>query len=192
MFHPFTRPAIAPYVVVDSSSGQDVEAWETNLLGETILEATMPDVWRITADGRASLWRPYREDRMDVPHLAARGLTRGKYLSPRILVRELYEFASHAKELAKFFPYASQAEFRCSWMGLKNRSIADMQPGVDWREYVCRVNERTSTATVPLDTVTADTASVVAALAAPVLNLFDGFDLSRDWILREVPKFRML
>jgi hypothetical protein len=192
MFHPFTRPEIAPRVVVDPTSGEEVAALETSLLGETHLEATIPDVWRITADGRASIWRPYREDRMEVPHLAAQGLSAGRYLSPRILIRELYELATHAKELAKAFPHANNVEFFCSWIGLKDRMIADMEPGVTWGNYKSHVNERTSTATVQLDALTADTASVVAALSAPVLNLFDGFELSREWILQQVPRFRML
>jgi hypothetical protein len=192
MFHQFSRPAIAPRVVLDVTNGEEVEALETNLLGETQLEATIPDVWRITTDGRASVWRPYREDRARVPHLAAQGLTPGRFLAPRVLIRELYELVTHAKELSKAFPHASSVEFRCTWSGLKNRKIADFEPGVHWHDYTCHVDERTSTTTAPVDIVTADSASVVAALAAPVLNLFDGFELSRDWIVKEVPKFRML
>jgi hypothetical protein len=192
MFHQFTRAAIAPKVVVDTSSGHEVEALETNLLGETLLEATIPDVWRVTVDGRASIWRPYREDRMRVPHLAERGLVPGTYLSPRILVRELYELATHAKEFSKAFPFAKSAEFLCSWVGLKDRKIADMDPGVDWNTYVSHVGNRTSNTSVPLDSLTADTAGVVATLSAPVLNLFDGFELSRDWIGDQVPKFRII
>lgn len=192
MFHQFTRASIAPRVVIDAASGKEVEAIETNLLGETILESTVPDLWRITVDGRSSIVRPYREDRMVIPHLSARGLIPGKYISPRILIRELYEFATHAKELAKAFPHASKIEFHCSWFGLEGRRIADMEPDVEWGDYVCHVNNRSSSATVTLDELAADTVSVVATLAAPVLNLFDGFEISRDWIARQVPKFRML
>jgi hypothetical protein len=83
-------------------------------------------------------------------------------------------------------------EFRCTWIGLKGRKIADMQPGDHWREYTSHVNERTSTVSVALDALIADTVSVAGVLAAPVLNLFDGFDLTPEWIANEVPKFRML
>jgi len=192
MFHQFTRPEIAPRVVVDMATGEEIEAIETNLVGETRLEATVPEIWRITADGRATLFRPYREDRMVVPHLAERGLTPGTYLSPRILIRELYELATHAKEFAKAFPNANRIEFRCSWYGLKGRKIADLNPGVDWDDRASHVNERTSAVSCSVDELTADTASVVERLAAPVLMLFDGLELSRKWILREVPTFRSL
>lgn len=75
---------------------------------------------------------------------------------------------------------------------LKGRKIADLNPGVDWDDRTCHVNERTSAVSVSVDELTADTASVVERLAAPVLMLFDGLELSRKWILREVPSFRSL
>jgi hypothetical protein len=192
MFHQFTRPAIAPRVVIDTATGEEIEAIETNLVGETLLEATVPEIWRITADGRATLVRPYREDRTIVPHLTSRGLTPGKYLSPRTLIRELYELATHAKEFAKAFPHAERIEFRCSWFGLRGRKIADFNPGVDWDDRTCHVNERTVAITASVDELTADTALVVERLAAPILILFDGLELPRKWIVREVPNFRSL
>ena len=192
MFHQFTRPEIAPRVVIDTATGEEIEALETSLIGETRLEATMPDVWRITADGRATIFRPYREDRELIPHLADQGLTPGKFLSPRTLIRDLYEFVTHAKELAKSFLNAQSIEFRCTWTGLEGRRIADFEPGIDWNDYNSHTKERSSSATVSIDELTADTASVVVNLATPVLNLFDGFELNREWIVRETPKFRTL
>jgi hypothetical protein len=192
MFHQFTRPEIAPYVVIDTATDEEVEGIETSLIGETKMEATMPDVWRITADGRATIFRAYREDREVIPHLAKRGLTPGKFLSPRTLIRDLYELVTHAKELAKSFPNAQRVEFRCTWIGLVGRKIADFESGIDWNDYICRTDARSSSATASIDDLAADTASVVQKLAAPVLSLFDGFEVSREWIIRETPKFRML
>jgi hypothetical protein len=192
MFHQFTRPEIAPHVVIDTATGEEVEAIEASLIGETRLEATLPDVWRITTDGRATIFRAYREDRSVVPHLAERGLTPGKFLSPRVLIRDLYELVTHAKELAKSFPNTQGVEFQCTWIGLEGRQIADFEPGIDWNHYTCHTNARSSAAVVSIDELTAEPASVVARLATPVLNLFDGFELNREWIIREAPKFRML
>jgi hypothetical protein len=160
MFHQFTRPETAPRIVIDDATGEEVEAIETSLIGETKLEATIPDVWRITADGRATIFRPYREDHSVVPHLAERGFTRGKFLSPRTLIRDLYEFVTHAKEFAKSFPNAQGVEFQCTWIGLEGRKIADFEPGIDWNDYTCHAKARSSSATVSIDELTADTAPV--------------------------------
>jgi hypothetical protein len=192
MFHQFTRPEIAPRIMIDNLTGEEIEAIETSLIGETKLEATIPDVWRITTDGRATIFRPYREDRSVIAHLAEQGLTPGKFLSPRTLIRDLYEFVTHAKEFAKSFPNAQGVEFQCTWIGLEGRKIADFEPGIEWNDYTCHTNARSSSARVSLDELSADTASVVVKLATPVLHLFDGFELSREWVVRETPKFVML
>lgn len=190
MFHQFTRAGIAPKIVIDTATGEEVMAIETDLREKTTMERTVPEVWRITADGRATLIRPYREDTATPRHVVEQGLTAGGWLSPRVLIREVYELATHAKELAKAFSNADCIEFRCTWLGLKGRKIADFIAGVDWDQRTCHVNERTSAVTVSLDELTADTAAVVARLTSPVLNLFDGLDLSREWIIRQVPRFR--
>jgi hypothetical protein len=192
MFHQFTRDEIKPRIVIDTVAGEEIEAIETNLREDNRLASTRDEIWRITADGRATLIRPYREDTAAHLSLAERGLTPGMWLSPRTLIRELYELATHAKELSKSFPNAEAVEFCCTWQGLKGRKIGDFTAGVDWRERKCHADQRTSTLTVSLDELTADTADVVAKLGARVLNLFDGLSLTRDWILREVPKFRTL
>lgn len=192
MFHQFSRTEIAPKIVIDTSTGEEVEALETDLTGETLVDTTVPDFWRITVDGRATIIRPYREDRMVIPHLADRGLMPGMWLSPRTLIRELYELVTHAKELAKAFPNAEFVEFRCSWHGLRDRKIADFEAGTNWRDRKCHVDQRTTTVTASVEQMAADIASVVVKLSAPVLRLFSGLELGQDWIEKLVPKFRML
>ncbi len=192
MFYQFTRTEIAPKIVIDTSTGAEVEALETDLTGEAFLETTVPDFWRITVDGRATIIRPYREDREVIPYLADRGLKPGMWLSPRTLVREVFELVTHAKEMAKAFPFADSIEFRCSWYGLIERQIADFQAGANWGERKCHANERTTTAIVSVEQLAADTVSVVENLTAPVLRLFDGLELNHEWIANEVPNFRML
>ena len=192
MFYQFTRPEIASHAVVDTGTGDEVEAIETDLREKGQTQGRHADMWRITADGRATLIRPYREDEAEDPRFTERGLMPGNWLSPRTLIRELYELATHAKELAKAYPDVHRIEFCCTWQGLKGRKIDEFQPGSNWHERRCHAEQRTATLSVPLDELAADTAGVVAKLAAPVLHLFDGLDLSREWIQREVPRFRML
>lgn len=192
MFYQFNRAEIAPRIVMETLAGDEIEAIETSLLGETNLEATLPDYWRITVDGRASIIRAFREDRSIIPHLEKVGLVPGTWLSPRTLIRDLYEFVTHAKELAKAFQHSECLEFRCSWYGLKGRKISEFESSTIWHERKCNVAERTSALTASVDQLAADPSVVVAELAAPVLRLFDGLELTRDWIVKEIPKFRML
>jgi hypothetical protein len=192
MFYIFSRPEIAPRRVIDSGTGEEVEAIETSLLNETTFEATLPDFWRITADGRASLVRPYREDRSTQEFLAAKGLRPGSWLAPRELVRDVFELTCHAKELTKFFDHAISVEFRCSWFGLRDRRIGDFNPGVDWNLRTCHVEERTTYATPSIEELASDPESVAIELYSPVLRLFDGLELDRAWLTKEKARFRML
>jgi len=192
MFHVFTRREIAPRILIDHGSDEEIECFEANLLEKTTLDTTVPDFWLITFDGRATIIRPYREDRVVVPHLERHGLVPGNWLSPRTLVREVYEVATHAKELAKAFEFADTVEFRCSWYGLKERQLAEFEPGVDWREGICHEATRTTAVTTSTDQLTVDTAAIVMDLAGPVLRLFDGLETTPEWINQLRPRFRML
>lgn len=192
MFHPFTREEIKPRFVTDASRGEEVEAIETNLLGETFIAETVPDFWRITADGRATIIRPYREDRVAMPHLRGSGIGPGMWLDPQTLAREVYEMATHAKEFAKVFDGTTGVEFRCTWYGLRDRRIASFDRSVDWYERKCVVNERSTGARAALELLAASPQSVVAELIAPVGRLFDGLDISAAEIESWRPGFKTL
>ena len=192
MFYAFSRAEIVPRRLIDKDTGEEVEAIETSLLDETTLEATLPDFWRITADGRATLVRGYREDRSTWSAAAARGLSPGSWLAPRELVREAFEITIHARELAKAFSFAASVEFRCGWHGLRGRKIGDFNPGVDWNLRTCHAEERTTFATASIDELTADPESIAIELYTPVLRLFDGLELDRAWLAKEIPTFRTL
>lgn len=192
MFHPFTREEIKPRFVTDALGGQEVEAIETNLLGETFIAQTVPDFWRITADGRATIIRPYREDRVAMPYLEENGIGPGMWLSPETLAREVYEMTTHAKELAKAFDGTTGAEFRCTWYGIKHRRIASFDRSIDWRERKCVVNERSTSARAPLELLAASSQSVVAELIAPVGRMFDGLEITEAEIDHWRPGFKTL
>jgi hypothetical protein len=190
MFHPFTKEEIKPRFVTDLDNGHEIDALETVLVGQTFIAETLPDYWRITADGRATIIRPYREDRTEVPHLAKQGLNPGMWLSPRILAREVYELVAHAKELAKFFAAVDAVEFRCTWYGLKDRRIADFDPAIDWYDRTCRINERTTASQSSVEALTGDPDAIVLALATPVARLFDGLEITSSELERWRPTFR--
>lgn len=192
MFYQFSRQEIAPHILVDDSMGEEVEVLETNLLSNTFISDTVPDFWRITADGRTTIIRPYREDRVPVPHLQESGLEPGMWLSPPTLIREVYELVTHAKELAKEFTYVESVQIQCTWHGLKNRRFADFKPGVSWHDRLCHADGRTTGGKFPIEQLTGDTTSVVVALAGPILTLFGGWETIAEWVDGLRPGFRVL
>jgi hypothetical protein len=192
MFHEFTRVEIKPRVVIDNYESKEVEALQASLLNEQYRETTVPDYWRVTVDGRATIIRPYREDRREVPHLVRAGILPGGWIAPGILVREVFELVIHARELAKAFRHAFEVQFVCSWNGLKGRRIADSHPGVDWNDGVSFIEERTTQKVTTIVQLAESPSSIVAELAGPVARLFDGLKIDTRFIEDQRPQFRTL
>ncbi|WP_246798802.1 hypothetical protein [Rhizobium leguminosarum] len=63
MFYPFTRPEIAAALHPEFDDGRGVDVLESNLVGDGNFDTSLPDYWRYAVDGRATIIRPYREDR---------------------------------------------------------------------------------------------------------------------------------
>ena len=114
------------------------------------------------------------------------------WLSPRTLIREVYELVTHAKELAKAFPNVESVQFKCTWYGLKDRRFADFEPGVSWHDRTCHADGRSTGGQFSVEQLTGDTTSVVVMLAAPVLVLFGGWETTDDWVDGLRPGFRAL
>jgi hypothetical protein len=189
MFHQFETDGIAPYIQIDETTGCEVEVLETNHLGKTKFSTTLPDFWRVALDGRATIIRPYREDRRNDRALRP-GFEAGTWLSPDLFIRDIYEFVTFARHLVKSFHGAGIVEFLCTWWGLEARRIAD--PDKDWRPGVSRVDSRSASAIVQPEELPGEVARVTAALAAPVLRLFDGLDPDPDYVRNIAPGFRVL
>jgi len=114
------------------------------------------------------------------------------WLSPRTLIREIYEITTFAKELAKAFPNTESVEFRCSWHGLKDRQIADFEMGFYREPRTSHVSDRNTAGIFSIEKLTADTATVVAALGGPALTLFGGLEATPEWIESLRPGFRTM
>ncbi|MBW7997178.1 MAG: ATP-binding protein [Candidatus Glassbacteria bacterium] len=189
MFHPFTTPELAPYVLVDDMGKINAELLETNLLSKT---GSLPDFWRLSMDGRATIIRPYREDLETIEIGDDVPLEPGSFLSPRTLVRELYELSAHAREISRSFHHAQTIHFMCSWWGLAGRIIRDFDPGVHWHPYTCHAPGRTVRVIATPDELVTDLPRIACALASPVLILFDGFKILPSWVETIAPSFRSL
>lgn len=187
MFYVFSTKNLAPYIFVEQEKESEIEVLETNLLGQTFSDTTVPDFWRVSFDGRGTIIRPYREDRnRDDPHMLT-----GRYFSPRTLVRELVEFLTFVSAMST--DGTDLVKLRFSWWGLANRQIRDFDPGIDWQERTSRVDHRNVEIVVePSELISRRSDIVAYHIANPVLRLFDGLEIEPKWIDHISPTFHPL
>lgn len=187
MFYPFNRAEIAPYFVHDAYPAQGTtEALETNLLAERNLTSTLPDFWRVSADGKATIVRAYREDRSGYPHPA------GQTVSLFMTVRELAEIVRHARAMAQHFPSLQSVRFRCEWLGLQGRQLRDAEsdPSIIRKS---RANRVLSLAEHKPEDLTNAWPEIVSSLAARFARTFDpNLDPGPNWVRHVAPRFRSL
>jgi Putative DNA-binding domain len=190
MFYPFNRAEIAPYFVTDEASGQgEGDILEASLLGAELLEGTLPDFWRVSVDGKASLLRAYREDRVRQQQF---GLAPGERFSPFLLVREIAELCRHARAMAERFPSVTSVAFRCEWFGLKGRQIADSDADIS-KQRIARTEKRSFSNVWPIADLSARWPVIVSEVSSAVTRLFDAeLEMTPEWIQSVESKFRSL
>jgi hypothetical protein len=116
MFNPFTGPDSEPLFRTDEMSGRgECDFLECAHLRGTNFLAT--DMWRVSADGKATIIRSYLED--DSAFVPQLNLTQGTWFSPQMMVGSLAELVRHARGLAKRFNEATSVQFRCECRGVE-------------------------------------------------------------------------
>jgi hypothetical protein len=188
MFYPFTRPEIAAAVHPEFADGSGIDVLESNLIGDGDFDISLPDYWRYSVDGRATIIRPYREDRQR--SLESKGRSAGTWLSPETIIRETTELVTHARIMAERYEGIDVA-FRCTWSGLSGREIDD------WSGYwspgrIARADQRTTTGSWDVPVLMANWHEVVARLACPVLSLFGLNNCSAEMVAGMAPQFTKL
>ena len=195
MFYPFTRSEIAPQALPENPDGSGTYFLETNLVSDNrIVDTTLPDFWRVSPNGWATLVRAYREDRSrDEDEKFDRDRKPGTWLSPETPIRETAELVRHAYLFSKYFSSSTAIEFDCQWKGLKDRELKDFDPGVYWSPgRVSRSDIRKATGIWPISELLHNWPNVVAALSCPVLEIF-GLDFcSADFVHEMESRFRKL
>lgn len=188
MFFPFTREEIATGVHPEREDGTGIDVLETNLLGDGKFDTSLPDFWRYSVDGRATLLRAYREDRPKT--VAAMERPAGSWLSPETVIRETAELVTHARLMAERFG-ATAAAFRCTWTGLAGRHIDDFS-GYYWSPgRTAKASHRTTQGEWPVAMLAGGWDAVVADLACPVLSLF-GLECGPELVSGLASRFRKL
>jgi hypothetical protein len=186
MFYPFTRPEIAAALHPEQDDGTGSDVLESNLIGDGNFDTSLPDYWRYAADGRATILRPYREDRPR--SVEEQGRSAGSWLSPETVIRETAELVAHARTMAERCG-GDRVAFRCSWRGLAGREIDDFG-GIYWSPgRSVQADQRTTAGTWDVPVLVADWHSVVAELSCPVLSLFGFRDCSAELVAGLAPRF---
>ena len=188
MFYPFTRPDIAPKLYPENVDGTGGDVLECNLLVDGEFDISLPDYWRLAPDGRVTLVRAYREDRARSATSLQR--TSGTWLSPETVVRETTELVTHARLLARYFEAPTRISFRCTWLGLRGRQLADFDPEIYWGHgHIASADRRTTEGEWPVATMGATWTGIVSELCSPVLNLFGFTRCSAEFVEGLAPRF---
>lgn len=189
MFFVFDKEELKPSIHPDTVDGEDVDVLETNLMN--VEGGGLPDYWRMTRTGYATLIRTYREDQTTV--LKGReALEPGKWFSPRLVVQELAELTAHAGAMSNAFGGCAGVEFCCTWYGLRDRRIADFNPGVLWDRRVSKADGRTTSVYADAEVLLDKWPTLVAKLVNPVTMLFDGMETNEEWVRHIAPEFKRL
>ena len=185
MFDPLSQyPDNVAKFVPEFTNGSGRDVIEVNLTPDPSFDTSLPDFWRISPDGRATLIRAYREDRQRYAQNTGRKV--GTWFSPKWVIIEIAELITHAKLFANLFNTASKVLFLCMWTGLEGRMLDDIQPNYDLTRfnYRSRTNQRITGCKCVLSELTTEWRTVAARLSRPVLRQFGFPDGDRTFVER--------
>ncbi|MXW79953.1 MAG: ATP-binding protein [Gemmatimonadetes bacterium] len=183
MFDPLNQyPDNVAKFVPENTDGSGKDVIEVNLTADPSFDTSLPDFWRVTPDGRASLIRAYREDRQY--NAVSTGRSAGTWLSPKLLILEVAELVAHARLFAHHFNSATSILFLCTWTGLAGRMLDDFRPDYHLTRYnyQSRSNLRITQNRCTLSESTTDWKTIVIGLGRPVLRLFDFPDCDQAFV----------
>jgi len=186
MFYPFTRPEIAAALHPEFDDGTGVDVLESNLVGDGDFDISLPDYWRYAIDGRATIIRPYREDRQRSVERKRRAA--GTWLSPETVLRETAELVTHARIMAERYE-GTRVAFRCTWRGLAGREIDDFGDSYWSPGRHARADQRTTTGAWDVPVLATNWHGVVAQLSCPVLSLFGVAECSAELVAGLASRF---
>ena len=177
----------------ERTDGSGIDVFESNLVHTMNSEISvgLPDYWRVTPDGRATIVRLYLEDQPNV--CIARKTDPGTWISLTYLVAEMTELVTHARLLSKELASSRSVQFRCTWNGLKNRQLSDFDPLTAFQlyeGYIASANARTTSGEWNTSVLATEWPRVVSALLSPMLRLFGYETCNPQWIEQVVSNYR--
>lgn len=184
MFYIFQNQ-FAPKPIPENKDGTGSNIFEVNFVDA---RQSLPELWRASPKGWASLVRGYREDASDANEYLSR--QPGTWIAPETIVRETAEFVRHAFLTAQYFPTCTAVEFECAWRGLDQRVLKNFDGSASFsKEYKCSADSKTTTGSWSPDVLAAQWPEVVANLACPVLELFGFTRCGASYIQGMAPSF---
>lgn len=189
MFWIFDDPKLAPRASGDTAL-DDAEFLECFLFKPDVIEMTLPDFWRVSPSGLATLIRLYCEDRRKL----GPGYEAGTWFWPYVMGREIAEIIRHARAFTERFNKPESVFFRLEWLGLQGREVRDPNNPFMAQRYAGRspqTDSRVVTQTVPVADLSGRWADVTADVLSTVLRMFDAsLSVSAQEILTWSKKFR--
>lgn len=178
--------ANSPKVIVD---GQ-VEGYEVVAIDENGSYSFAPAFWNVLADGVGVEIRTYHEDsdwvKGAVQQRSSRAWVPGHHLSPKFQAIRVYESVSFVRHLSRAFPDAVSVRFAADYQGLADRTLRNTRAGSGFEHKSSSSGRRFAIETT-IDRLAGDGATeVVALLLNPILRLFDGSEISSDFVRRAV------
>ena len=177
--------------VTDEASGVD-ENLECRLLGADREPGGIPELWRASPKGLATLVRAYY-----IEDFSAWGdrrrLAPGTWLWPEGVARDLAELIRHALAFSQRFETAETVSFRAEWWGLKGRRLdAPEVPLFRSRHDLAVDDSCVATTTVPVPKLGDGWRSITASLVSRVVRLFNaGTSVSPEQLHSWSKNFRM-
>jgi hypothetical protein len=183
------RGPIGPSVVlVAGTDGYEVAA----IYSEDGSYLMAPSLWRALISGTGAEIRPYHEDtdwvRGAVEERSSRNWPIGARLSPRFQAVRIYQFVAVVRNLAQIFPEAVQVKLTADYNGLAGRTIEDAKAGI---YYSIARKSSTDSRQIDIDATVESllgpgAADAAALLLNPMLRLFDGHEVSADFVRKSV------
>ena len=186
MFWVFDGSELGPYSSADDTIGE-AEFLECCLIHEEV-ERPLPDFWRVSPSGKATIVRPFWEDRRNI----GEGFKPGTWFWPYIMGREIAEVIRHARAFAERFSMPENVSFRAEWCGLQGWEVKDPDtPMLRMMDRSAQSDTRTVTRTVPVADLSSRWAEITAEMLSPVTRMFDpNYSVSAQEILAWSKRFR--
>ena len=172
MFVLFDDPQLRPRSVTDEASGVD-ESLQCRFLGADRQAGGIPELWRASPKGLATLVRAYYLEDFS-GWVDPRRLAPATWLWPEGVARDLAELIRHALAFSQRLETAETVSFRAEWWGLKGRRLdAPQAPLLRSRHGFAEDDSCVATTTVPIAELGQGWRSLTATLLSRVLRMFD-------------------
>lgn len=174
-----------------------VRGYEAVMTMEDGVYALAPRVWRLSGDGRGVEVYTYQEDSRYMANAVTRRRPMrpwvpGERLSARMQAADAYQFVLFVRAFGPYFRGAVRVELAADYRGLTPRIVDEPEPGMyDGRHRSASADRIPVSVWLSLEALVGDGAAEAASrLIAPVIRLFDGWEVSGNFVRRALGGLR--